>query len=78
MLLLLLLIRFIWSFQNFNDVYLLTEGAGGTQVMAIKVYTELVTRSDIGSAAAYGLLMSLVLCVLLAGYVLLSRRKEAM
>ncbi|WP_405096002.1 carbohydrate ABC transporter permease [Micromonospora sp. NBC_01412] len=77
-LLLLLLIRFIWSFQNFNDVYLLTEGAGGTQVMAIKVYTELVTRSDIGSAAAYGLLMSLVLCVLLAGYVLLSRRKEAM
>lgn len=74
--LLLVLLRFIWSFQNFNDVYLLTEGAGGTQVMAIKVYTELITRADIGSAAAYGLLMSLILSVLLAGYVLLSRRKE--
>ncbi|MDW5323880.1 sugar ABC transporter permease [Plantactinospora sp. KLBMP9567] len=74
--LLLLLLRFIWSFQNFNDVYLLTEGAGGTQVMAIKVYTELITRADIGSAAAYGLLMSLILSVLLAGYVLLSRRRE--
>lgn len=76
--LLLLLLRFIWSFQNFNDVYLLTEGAGGTQVMAIKVYTELITRADIGSAAAYGLLMSAILCVLLSGYVLLSRRKEAL
>jgi multiple sugar transport system permease protein len=76
--LLLLLLRFIWSFQNFNDVYLLTEGAGGTQVMAIKVYTELITRADIGSAAAYGLLMSAVLGVLLSGYVLLSRRKEAL
>ncbi len=76
--LLLLLLRFIWSFQSFNDIYLLTEGAGGTQVMAIKVYTELITRADIGSAAAYGLLMSLILSVLLAGYVLLARRKEAL
>lgn len=74
--LLLLLLRFIWSFQSFNDVYLLTEGAGGTQVMAIKIYTELITRADIGSAAAYGLLMSLMLSVLLIGYVLVARRKE--
>lgn len=72
--LLLLLLRFIWSFQMFDDVYLLTEGAGSTQVMAIQVYTELVTKADIGSAAAFGLLMSLVLVVLLAGYVVLSRR----
>ncbi len=76
--LLLVLLRFIWSFQSFNDVYLLTEGAGGTQVMAIRVYNELITRADIGSSAAYGLLMTAILTVLLAGYVLLSRHKEAM
>jgi multiple sugar transport system permease protein len=76
--LLLCLLRFIWTFQSFNEVYLLTEGAGGTQVMALRVYTELVTRADIGSAASYGLLMSLVLTVLLAAYVLLRRRKEEM
>lgn len=76
--LLLVLLRFIWSFQSFNDVYLLTEGAGGTQVMAIRVYTELITRADIGSSAAYGLLMTAILTVLLIGYVLLSRRKEAL
>ncbi|MDR5699234.1 carbohydrate ABC transporter permease [Agromyces aerolatus] len=73
--LLLCLLRFIWTFQSFSEVYLLTEGAGGTQVMALKVYTELVTRADIGSAAAYGLLMSVVLITLLAVYVVLSRRK---
>lgn len=73
--LLLCLLRFIWTFQSFSEIYLLTEGAGGTQVMALKVYTELVTRADIGSAAAYGLLMSVVLVALLAVYVVLSRRK---
>ncbi|MCP2635482.1 sugar ABC transporter permease [Microbacterium sp. HD4P20] len=73
--LLLCLLRFIWTFQSFSEVYLLTEGAGGTQVMALKVYTELVTRADIGSAAAYGLLMSVVLVSLLAVYVALSRRR---
>ncbi|MRG60477.1 ABC transporter permease subunit [Agromyces sp. CFH 90414] len=73
--LLLCLLRFIWTFQSFNEIYLLTEGAGGTQVMALKVYTELVTRADIGSAAAYGLLMSVVLVALLAVYVAASRRK---
>lgn len=76
--LLLLLLRFIWSFQSFNDIYLLTGGAGGTQVMAVKVYTELITRANIGSAAAYGLLMSVILAVLLIVYVLVSRRKERM
>ncbi|WP_308798086.1 carbohydrate ABC transporter permease [Agromyces silvae] len=76
--LLLLLLRFIWSFQSFNDIYLLTGGAGGTQVMAVKVYTELITRANIGSAAAYGLLMSVILAALLVVYVLVSRRKERM
>lgn len=74
--LLLVLLRFIWSFQSFNDIYLLTGGAGGTQVMAVRVYHELVTRADIGSASAYGVLMSAILTVLLVVYVIVSRRKE--
>ncbi|WP_101847986.1 carbohydrate ABC transporter permease [Zhihengliuella sp. ISTPL4] len=73
--LLLCLLRFIWTFQSFSEVYLLTEGAGGTQLMALKVYTELVTRADIGSASAYGLLMSVVLVALLTVYVIATRRK---
>lgn len=73
---LLILLRFIWSFQSFNDIYLLTGGAGGTQVMAVKVYTELITRANIGSASAYGLIMTVILAVLLVVYVLVGMRKE--
>lgn len=76
--LILVLLRFIWSFQSFNDIYLLTGGAGGTQVMAVRVYTELITRANIGSAAAYGLVMSAILAVLLVAYWLIARRKEAL
>ena len=75
---LLCLLRFVWTFQSFSEVYLLTEGAGGTELMALKVYTELVTRADIGSAASYGLVMSAVLVTLLLVYFLLPRRKEAL
>ncbi|WP_067967033.1 carbohydrate ABC transporter permease [Nocardiopsis trehalosi] len=63
------LLRFIWSFQNFTDVYLLTGGAGGTEVVAVRVYTELVTRADIGAASALGVLMTVVLAVPLVVYV---------
>ncbi|RCV56294.1 carbohydrate ABC transporter permease [Marinitenerispora sediminis] len=72
-LLLLALLRFIWSFQNFTDVYLLTGGAGGTEVVGVRVYQELVTRADIGTASALGVLMTLALLVPLALYVRLSR-----
>ena len=70
---LLVLLRFIWSFQSFNDIYLLTGGAGGTQVMAVRVYDELITRANIGTAAAYGLAMTVILTVLLTMYVRLNR-----
>jgi len=73
---LLVLLRFIWSFQSFNDIYLLTGGAGGTQVLAIRIYTELITRADIGSAAAYGLVMTAILAVLLSFVVIVNRRGE--
>ncbi|HLV56910.1 MAG TPA: sugar ABC transporter permease [Actinotalea caeni] len=74
----LVLLRFIWSFQNFNDIYLLTQGAGGTEVMAVKVFKELTVRADVGSAAAYGLWMTAILLVFGVLWALANRRKEAM
>ncbi|GAB3553897.1 sugar ABC transporter permease [Arthrobacter tumbae] len=68
-------LRFIWSFQNFNDIYLLTGGAGGTQVLAVRVYEELTTQGDIGSASALGLIMMVVLSVFLLIYVRMSRKE---
>lgn len=73
----LVLLRFVWSFQSFNDIYLLTGGACGTEVMAVKVYTELITRADIGTAAAYGLALTVLLTGLLLMYVRRNRTEAA-
>jgi multiple sugar transport system permease protein len=72
----LLLLRFIWTFQTFNEVYLLTGGSAGTQVLAVRVYDELVTRSDIGSASGVGVAITLILAVFIAAYLILQRRRE--
>ena len=48
----LTVLRFIWTFNNFDDIYLLTGGGSGTQVVAVRVYDYLINRGDIGAAAA--------------------------
>jgi multiple sugar transport system permease protein len=74
---LLAVLRFLWSFQNFNDIYLLTGGAGGTEVLAVRVYSELVVRANIGTASATGLLMTGMLLVVVAVYAWMIRRERA-
>ncbi|THV41546.1 carbohydrate ABC transporter permease [Glycomyces buryatensis] len=73
---LLAVLRLLWSFQNFNDIYLLTGGAGGTEVLAVRVYSELIVRADIGSASATGLLMTGMLLVVVAVYAWMLRRER--
>ncbi|GAA1686183.1 sugar ABC transporter permease [Glycomyces endophyticus] len=74
---LLAVLRFLWSFQNFNDIYLLTGGAGGTEVLAVRVYSELVVRANIGTASATGLLMTGMLLVVVAVYAWMIKREQA-
>nr|MBA3851012.1 sugar ABC transporter permease [Chloroflexota bacterium] len=64
---LLAVLRFIWTFNEFDDIYLLTGGAAGTEVLSIGVFNRLTGRGDIGSAAA----LSLILAALLAIFLLL-------
>lgn len=64
---LLAVLRFIWTFNEFDDIYLLTGGGAGTEVISIGVFNRLTARGDIGSAAA----LSLVLAALLAVFLLL-------
>ncbi len=64
----LFLLRFIFTFNKFDDVFLLTGGAAGTQVMPVKIVEWLRGRSDIGAAAALAIVLALILLVLLAIY----------
>jgi multiple sugar transport system permease protein len=74
--LLLVLLRFIWTFNKFDDVYLLTGGAAGTQVVSIRVYRFLTAYSNVGASSAEALLLAAFLGVFAAMFALLQRRSR--
>ncbi|MGH3914545.1 MAG: carbohydrate ABC transporter permease [Pseudonocardiaceae bacterium] len=65
---LLAVLRFIFTFNEFDDIYLLTGGGAGTEVVSVRVYELLTARGDIGAASAQALVLSLVLVILLGIY----------
>jgi multiple sugar transport system permease protein len=65
---LLSVLRFIMTFNKFDDVYLLTGGSAGTEVVSVRVYQFLTARFDIGAAAAQALVLALGLVVLVVVY----------
>jgi multiple sugar transport system permease protein len=72
----LALLRFIWTFNNFDDIYLLTGGGAGTEVVSIRVFNYLVARGDIGAASAQALVLAGVLIVLVTIYFRFAAREE--
>ncbi|HZN19772.1 MAG TPA: sugar ABC transporter permease [Micromonosporaceae bacterium] len=75
---LLAVLRFIMTFNKFDDVYLLTGGAAGTEVVSIRVYQFLTAQTDIGAAAAQAVVLAAVLVVFVVVYLRFfgSRRAE--
>ncbi len=65
---LLTVLRFIMTFNKFDDVYLLTGGGAGTDVVSVRVYEFLTARFDIGVASAQALALALVLVIFLVIY----------
>ena len=54
-------LRFIWTFNNFDDIYLLTGGGAGTEVVSVRVFNYLTASADIGAAAAQALVLAVIL-----------------
>nr|WP_321511731.1 sugar ABC transporter permease [uncultured Celeribacter sp.] len=48
----LFLLRFIWTFNKFDDIFLLTGGNAGTRVLTVSVYEQAFAVSNIGAGAA--------------------------
>jgi len=69
-------LRFIWTFNSFDDIYLLTGGGAGTQVVAVRVFDFLTARGDIGAAAAQALVLAVILAALITVYLRLFGRRE--
>lgn len=70
------LLRFIWTFNNFDDIYLLTGGGAGTEVISVRVFDYLVSRGDIGAASAQALVLAVVLLVLVSVYYRFAAKDE--
>ena len=64
----LAVLRFIWTFNKFDDVYLLTGGGAGTEVASVRVYDLLTAQANIGGAAAQAMVLAAVLAVCLLVY----------
>ena len=75
---LVLLLEFIWNFQHFDIIYVLTGGgpAGSTQTFATAVYETAFDGFDLGRAGALGLLWMVLLMGLVVVYVRLSEKGE--
>ena len=61
-------LRFIWTFNSFDDIWLLTGGGAGTEVISVSVFNSLTARGDIGGAAAQALVLAAILAVLIGLY----------
>ncbi|WP_430647446.1 carbohydrate ABC transporter permease [Agromyces sp. GXS1127] len=75
---LVLLLEFIWNFQHFDIIYVLTGGgpAGSTQTFATAVYETAFQGFDLGQAGAIGLLWMVLLMALVVVYVRFSEKGE--
>ncbi|WP_226531100.1 carbohydrate ABC transporter permease [Microbacterium paraoxydans] len=75
---LVLLLEFIWNFQHFDIIYVLTGGgpAGSTQTFATAVYETAFDGFDLGHAGALGLLWMVLLMALVVVYVRVSEKGE--
>jgi len=74
----LMLLRFMWTFNKFDDAFLVTRGTAGTRVITIKVYDFLIGEFNVGAGAAMALVLFAVLGVFLATYfkTVMSRAEE--
>jgi multiple sugar transport system permease protein len=72
---LLVLLRTIWTFNEFDAIFLLTGGAAGTGVASVRIYELLTVQQNVGGAAAQSVVLAVVLIVLLSAYALLMRRR---
>lgn len=59
----LFLLRFIWTFNKFDDIFLLTGGAAGTRTLTVDVYEQAFALSNLGAGAAVAVVVFLVLLV---------------
>ena len=57
----LFLLRFIWTFNKFDDIFLLTGGNAGTRTFTENVYEQAFAISNLGAGAAVAVVIFIFL-----------------
>ena len=71
----LFMIRFIWNFNKFEDIFLLTGGASGTRTLPINVYEQGFAISNIGMGSAVSMVIVMILIIFMISYFKLIGKK---
>jgi multiple sugar transport system permease protein len=73
----LFLLRFIWTFNKFDDIYLLTGGAAGTKTVTISIYDYGFAKYDLGAASATATVLAIILGLSIMIYLRAAKRVDA-
>ena len=63
------LLRLIWTFNKFDDIYLLTSGGFGTKVLPVLTYEFCFRINDFGRGAASAMMLLVMLIVFMLFYI---------
>lgn len=74
----LFLLRFIWTFNKFDDIFLLTGGNAGTRTLTVNVYEQAFAVSNIGAGAAVAVLIFCCLLIFSTFFLKFFSREEGL
>ncbi|WP_342069275.1 carbohydrate ABC transporter permease [Yoonia algicola] len=74
----IIMLRAIWDFKEFDMIYLLTGGGplDDTQTLPLLVYQEAFALNDMGMASAYAVVMMLIMLVFMLVYIRRTKNDE--
>ena len=71
----LFLLRFIWTFNKFDDIFLLTGGNAGTRTLTVNVYEQAFAISNLGAGAAVAVVIFIFLLVFSIIFIKFSKKE---
>ena len=72
----LFMLRFIWTFNKFDDIFLMTGGAAGTRTLTVNVYEQGFALSNLGAGSAASVVTFFVLAVFMVFYFIFMPKEE--
>mgnify|MGYP001231422363 FL=1 len=71
----LFLLRFIWTFNKFDDIFLLTGGNAGTRTLTVNVYEQAFAISNLGAGAAVAVVIFVFLLIFSIIFIKFSKKE---